>query len=651
MAAAAVPPAAIATSTASHRDPTSPNAATTQPSKLANFTRAEFEDTCLRRFFFGLAFDPYGGTAGLWDLGPPMCAMKANFLSLWRQHFVLEENMCEVDCTCITPEEVFIHSGHVERFNDVMTRDTATGECFRLDKHLEDYFEKKLGTATATTPATDVANWEKLKNDVGSMTLESLQQVVDQFKVLSPKGNPLSAAFPFNLMFKSMIGPEGTKVGYMRPELAQGIILNFKRLLDSNNASRLPFAGACVGQAFRNEIAPRASLLRVREFTLAEIEHFLNPADKRHQKFSRVADVRIWAWNMDQQEVGADATMHTIGELVASKTIDNETLGYFIGRACLFLQKIGVRFLRFRQHRRTEKAHYAQDCWDAEILTSYGWVECVGIADRSAYDLTAHSRGSGKELSAREEFDTPIVVRVLDRKINKGVMGKAYGKDTGAITAAIMNLSDAEAKAMEATLASGAKGSVTLPDGRKIDITREVVSFVEKDERQTGRNFTPAVVEPSFGIGRILYSVLEQAYWVRRDESGKNEKRAVFSFLPVLAPQKVAIFPLMMKPELEAPVGVLRDEFVRAGISCRVDDSGAAIGKKYARVDELGIPFAVTVDYEADGTVTLRERDSSKQVRVPKTEVVGVVVQLCATIEPRTWDSVIAAFPEHKSSA
>merc|ERR1712000_201560 len=101
---------------------------------------------------------------------------------------------------------------------------------------------------------------------IENMDLEEQKKLVAELGVKSRQGNALSEPFPFNLMFPSVIGPEGDKKAFMRPELAQGIILNFKRLLDSGNAQRMPFAAAAIGQAFRNEIAPRNSLLRVREF-------------------------------------------------------------------------------------------------------------------------------------------------------------------------------------------------------------------------------------------------------------------------------------------------------------------------------------------------------------------------------------------------
>ncbi|ESS64365.1 putative glycyl tRNA synthetase [Trypanosoma cruzi] len=621
---------------------------TALPSRLENLVRAEFEDTCRRRFFFGLAFDPYGGSAGLYDLGPPLCAMKANLLSYWRQHFVLEENMCEVDTTSLTPEEVFKASGHVVRFNDVMVRDTVTGECIRADKLLEEYSETRL--KDATLPIETKQEMQTLRNRAAGMTPAEMKAVIEHHQIKSPKGNALSEPFPFNLMFSTSIGPEGDRVGYMRPELAQGIILNFKRLLDSGNAQRMPFAGACIGTAFRNEIAPRANLIRVREFTLAEIEHFVNPNDKSHEKFESVKGTEFWAWSRELQDANADPVLMTVGDAVAKKIIDNETLGYFIARTVLFLEAVGLRFLRFRQHQRDEMAHYAQDCWDAELLTSYGWVECVGIADRSAYDLTQHSAASKKDLFAREEFAEPRIERQLQRKLQKGAIGKAFGKNAGEVMEYLNTAPEATCVALGEKLASGSV-EITTANGFTASIKPEMVQFEFKEVKVTGRNYIPSVIEPSFGVGRILYALLEQSYWVRRDESAKNEKRAVFSMRPVIAPQKVAVLPLLVKPELLRVVEEIRGDMVLRGISTRTDDSGASIGKKYARVDELGIPFCVTCDFETDGCVTLRERDSARQVRIPREAVADVVAELSRPLQPREWSSVETEFPAQSTAA
>ncbi|KAH6593045.1 hypothetical protein BASA61_004381 [Batrachochytrium salamandrivorans] len=160
----------------------------------------------------------------------------------------------------------------------------------------------------------------------------------------------------------------------------------------------MPFASASIGKSFRNEISPRQGLLRVREFTMAEIEHFVHPDQKDHPRFGEVRDLEVMLYSSTAQLAAAGPTMTSIGSAVAQGTINNETLGYFVARIYLFLVRIGIdpSRIRFRQHLANEMAHYACDCWDAEIKSSYGWIESVGCADRSAYDLTAHSKRTGE---------------------------------------------------------------------------------------------------------------------------------------------------------------------------------------------------------------------------------------------------------------
>lgn len=179
-------------------------------------------------------------------------------------------------------------------------------------------------------------------------------------------------------MFDTAIGPEGDKKGYLRPETAQGQFLNFSKLLEFNNA-KMPFASASIGKSFRNEISPRSGLLRVREFLMAEIEHFVDPKAKAHRRFREVEQVQCrFLPKGVQQEGKTEVTEVTIGHAVKSGMVDNETLGYFLVRIWLFLQKIGCDMsrVRFRQHMNNEMAHYATDCWDAEIHTSYVLPNC-----------------------------------------------------------------------------------------------------------------------------------------------------------------------------------------------------------------------------------------------------------------------------------
>jgi glycyl-tRNA synthetase len=174
-------------------------------------------------------------------------------------------------------------------------------------------------------------------------------------------------------MFDTSIGPAGGQKAFLRPETAQGQFLNFNKLLEFNNA-RMPFASASIGKSFRNEISPRQGLIRVREFLMAEIEHYVDPKQKRHPRFLEIKELKCKFLPKGVQEAGKkDLTEMTVGEAVATKMVDNETLGYFLARIWQFLEKIGCDMtrVRFRQHMNNEMAHYASDCWDAEIHNSY----------------------------------------------------------------------------------------------------------------------------------------------------------------------------------------------------------------------------------------------------------------------------------------
>ena len=140
-------------------------------------------------------------------------------------------------------------------------------------------------------------------------------------------------------MFDTQIGPTGQFKGFLRPETAQGHFINFKRLLDSNN-EQMPFASASIGKSFRNEISPRQGLLRVREFTMAEIEHFVHPEKKNHPRFKQVEYLVLPLYSNSQQLEGKGPCMMTIGDAVQKGLVNNETLGYFMARIYLFLDKV-----------------------------------------------------------------------------------------------------------------------------------------------------------------------------------------------------------------------------------------------------------------------------------------------------------------------
>jgi glycyl-tRNA synthetase len=214
----------------------------------------------------------------------------------------LEEGMLEVDCSILTPEPVLKASGHVDRFADLMVKDSQTGECFRLDHLIKATVEK-----IQKDKNFDVAKKDRINTVLSALdgfTKSEMADLMKEFNVVSPiTGNSLSEPLEFNLMFSTLIGPSGVVKGFFRPETAQGIFVNFKRLLEFSQG-KLPFAAAQIGNAFRNEISPRSGLLRVREFTMAEIEHFCDPTILTHPKFDGVKDTVMTLYSACDQMDG-----------------------------------------------------------------------------------------------------------------------------------------------------------------------------------------------------------------------------------------------------------------------------------------------------------------------------------------------------------
>ncbi|KAF5190479.1 Glycine--trna ligase [Thalictrum thalictroides] len=604
-------------------------------------------NTLERRLFYIPSFKIYRGVAGLYDYGPPGCAVKANVLAFWRQHFVLKENMLEVDCPCVTPEVVLKASGHVDKFTDLMVKDEKTGMCYRADHLLKDFCKEKL-EKDLSLPVEQVAEFKHVLAVLDDLSSEQLGAKIKDYGITSPDTkNPLSDPYPFNLMFQTSIGPSGVSTGYMRPETAQGIFVNFKDLY-YYNGNKLPFAAAQIGQAFRNEISPRQGLLRVREFTLAEIEHFVDPDDKSHRKYEEVVNLEFLMFPREEQMAGNQAKKIRLGDAVSRGIVNNETLAYFIGRVYLFLTRLGIdkERLRFRQHLANEMAHYAADCWDAEIECSYGWVECVGIADRSAYDLNAHSEKSGVPLVAHEKFQEPKEIEKLVIAPMKKELGLEFKGNQKKVVEALEAMNEKEAMEMKASLES--KGEMefhvcTL--GKVVTIKSGMVSISKEKKKEHQRVFTPSVIEPSFGIGRIIYCLFEHSFYMRSSKAG-NEQLNVFRFPPLVAPIKCTVFPLVQNQEYEKLAEQISESLTGNMISHKIDVTGTSIGKRYARTDELGVPLAITVD--SASSVTIRERDSKEQIRVEIDEVASVVKEV--TEGQSTWADIQRRYPAHSST-
>lgn len=149
-------------------------------------------------------------------------------------------------------------------------------------------------------------------------------------------------------------------------------------------------------------------------------------------------------------------------------------------------------------------AHYAEDCWDAEVQTSYGWIECAGLADRSAYDLNAHAAATKADLTVFEKFEETKVVEALTAVPDKKALGMAFKKEAKAITDALAALEPAAAESMRDSLAAGGSAPLTLPCGTTVTLSPEQVKMEVVTKKLTGRSYTPSVIEPSFGIGCVL---------------------------------------------------------------------------------------------------------------------------------------------------
>jgi len=555
-----------------------------------------------RRGFVWPAFEIYGGSAGFYDYGPLGCALKNNLVELWRKYFVKGEGFAEIDSPNISPEMVFVASGHLAKFADYLVECKSCGNAFRADHLIKD----------------------KVPN-AGTMKEDELEREIKKLNIKCPicKGE-LTSPYPFNLMFRTNIGPGAKKVGYLRPETAQAMFMDFP-FLYRYFREKLPFGAVQIGKGFRNEIAPRQGMIRLREFNMAEAEIFVDPKSKAHPKFILVKDEKLKLLTKKEEQLEL-----TVGEAVSKGIIAHEFLGYYIVLTKRLLLEAGIdeKRLRFRQHMPDEMAHYAADCWDAEVEITFGWTEIVGIADRTCYDLSAHMKVSGADLTAFVRYETPMEVEKEVIKANVSKLGPVFKKEAGAVKQALESL--------DVEYARDKDKIVVEYDGKKVEVTKDMFTIQKVKEKRAGERFVPHVIEPSYGLDRILYSIIEHSYREKvsiDEETGKEEKSIVMSFPSVIAPIKVGVFPLMAKEGLDEYARKIEDRLRILGIATFYDDSGS-IGRRYARMDEAGTPFCITVDYDTikegrlKDTVTLRERDTTKQKRVPVERLPEIICNL-----------------------
>jgi glycyl-tRNA synthetase len=553
--------------------------------------RAALAELAKRRGFFFPAVEAYGGTAGFYVYGPAGTRLKRNLEDSWRDWFARREGHMEIDAPTVLPEPVFDASGHLETFNDLLVTCAECDDRHRADHLVED--------------ATGI-------EDAEAMAPEELTALLADHELTCPTcgaalaGQPVE---PFNLMFETAIGPGDGTPGYLRPETAQGIFVEFPRLAEYARG-QLPFGVAQIGRAYRNEISPRNALLRVRELTQAELELFVDP-ERDTPDLADVAGVPLRLYPAPAQQTGETEYRElTVAEAVDEGVVANPWVAYFLGRARQWYATIGVdmdRF-RFRQHLAGERSHYASDCWDAEAEIDGDWIELAGIATRDDYDLGKHAAHSVDDFTVFREYDGPVTVERATVDPEMGTLGPEFGEAAPAIAEALAELARRDPDAFDAE-------TVTVSvDGERHAVPVEATNFAVETATERGEHITPHVVEPSFGVGRAVYTVL--AHRLREDEVD-GEARTVLSLPPAVAPTLVGVFPLMARDGLGERARTLARELREAGLSVEYDDAGS-IGRRYRRQDEIGTPYCVTVDYDTleDGTVTIRDRDSATQRRV-----------------------------------
>ncbi len=556
-----------------------------------------------RRGFFFQSAGAYGGVSGFYTYGPQGAALKDNLEDAWRDRFVTREGHMEISAPDVMPEAVFEASGHLETFDDMIVECPECGANHRADHLVEDN--------------TDIEEAE-------SMPADEVGQIIADEDVRCPTcGEPLAGepVDDFNLMFETNIGPGSADPGYLRPETAQGIFVEFP-LLAEYARNQLPFGVAQIGKAYRNEISPRKGLVRVREFTQAELEHFVDP-EADEPPLGRVADVLLPLYSAEEQQADDGGIRElTVREAIDEGVVGDPWIAYYLGVSKDWYDRVGVdmdRF-RFRQHLPGELSHYASDTWDAETEIDGDWIEVTGFAYRGSYDLDKHEEHSGEDFSVFEQYDEPVTVEKATVDPDMSVLGPEFGGGAGDVARALEDLVERDPDAFEGE-------SVTVEvDGEAHEVDLAATGFGVEEVTESGEHVTPHVVEPSFGVGRLVYTVLAHAH---DTDEVDGEERSVLRLPPEMAPTTVGVFPLMTKDGLDEQARQIASDLREAGLSVTYDDSGA-IGRRYRRQDEVGTPYCVTVDYETedDDTVTVRERDSTAQTRVPVDDLPETLVAL-----------------------
>lgn len=320
-----------------------------------------------RRGFVYPNSEIYGWLANARDFGPYWSLLKKNIAELWTKHFTQErDDILFMDTAIIAHPTTWKASWHLASFADALIDDKKTGQRFRADKIIEDYFEKNREWMNDE----DLAKKLWVKNlSPESRGNEGMREFIVKYIPKNPESKQVAEwteCRNFNLMLDTHLGPvanDSSKV-YMRPETCQSLFTDFKAILDTTRA-RIPFGLAQIGKAFRNEITPGQFLYRTREFEQMEIEYFVeNDADKAMEIYN--------TWKSD------------------AMTYRTEIIG------------IQAEHLRFKDHEKL--AHYAAAATDIEYQYPRGFGEIQWIHNRTDFDLRQHQEISGKDMQYADPF-------------------------------------------------------------------------------------------------------------------------------------------------------------------------------------------------------------------------------------------------------
>ncbi|MEM4695959.1 MAG: glycine--tRNA ligase [Desulfurococcaceae archaeon] len=559
-----------------------------------------------RRGLFWSSYEIYGGLAGFYDFGPVGVLIKRNIMNYWISFFVRETDLVvEIETPIITPRAVLQASGHEDHFTDPVVECLSCGRIFRADHLIEEQTNVKAE----------------------GLSLDELYRVIVEKNVKCPEcGGNLSKPSNALLLFRTEIGPYKGSIGYIRPEAAQGMFTSFKNILNVVRY-RLPIGVAQVGKVCRNEISPRQGLIRLREFTIMEFEFFFDPT-KAYDDVSSVIDenvlnekLNILSWE-DKERGLTEAKPYTVKELIETGLIKTPWLAYWMGKGNIFVKSLGIpdKDIRFEEKGPFERAHYSEQTFDQEVYTQrFGWIEVAGYSYRTNYDLERHSKFSNADLTYFRKYDKPI-----DKVVKKLIPNPSRIREvTGESFPQIMKLiSEADGELLMQQLIE--KNYVEI-GGFKL--TRDCFVIKEEVVKIYGEKIFPHVVEPSFGLERLFYVVIEKSLTI-------DENRIVLRIKPFLAPYQVAVFPLLTSGDEKATRMVeiarkIHKKLLKSGFWSFYDEEGS-IGRRYARADEIGIPYCVTIDHQTleDKTVTIRDRDTRSQIRVHINELYDKLMNL-----------------------